>query len=193
MTILGYALASSYDIRNELEQASGGAAWPYIKLQDFVANIVKMSIILASLGSFLLLIFGGIRYITSAGDKVGTQHAKETITAAMVGLIIVVGSYAAASTLGYILGFPLTSFKWPEAPRGSVVGVTCTSSSWCETKHGHKPTYGGCSTSWTCHPSVCGGWPILGDCCQEFCSTGCQWIPDPSNPTCCSSTGGCHP
>ena len=48
-----------------------------------------MASIAAALAAFFYLILGGFQWITSGGDKAGTEAAREKITAAFIGLAIV--------------------------------------------------------------------------------------------------------
>ena len=55
---------------------------------------LKVILVVAALVSFVYLVIGGIRWITSGGDKEGTAKAQSTITAALIGLIIVFAAWA---------------------------------------------------------------------------------------------------
>ncbi len=52
----------------------------------------------------IYLMYGGIKWITSRGDKVGVESARKHIVAAVIGLIIVAGSFFALTTVFRILG-----------------------------------------------------------------------------------------
>ncbi len=184
------------NVTEQLNRVGGGSTpWPYQNISQFLVNILALAIGVAGVGSFFLLLYGGIRYITSAGDKLGRQHAREVIKAAIVGLVIVVGSYAVATTLGKVLGFNPTNVTIPAAPRGTsgIPGGVCVNAGQCEAAHTHKPSYRGCSTSWECVSPQPGGCtsPRQADCCQEFCrGSGCDWD-DPVQWNCCTDTGVC--
>jgi|GEM_PF-595321 len=67
--------------------------------------ILRVVIILAILIVFGFLIFGGIEYITSGGEKSKTESARNKITAAIVGLVILAASYAVFLLLWKFFGF----------------------------------------------------------------------------------------
>ncbi len=192
-----YAQGSIESELGRLSGLSGGKPWPYQNISQFISNLITFAVAIAGVGSFILLLYGGIRYISSAGDKTGTQSAKETITAAIVGLVIVVGSYTIATTLGTVLGFDPVNITIPSAPISENGGggdeATCTSnggSAWCQSTHtaDHKPVTIGCSTAWSCEPSS--GDAGEDDGCLEKCNgTGCVW--DSPQWNCCTNTGGC--
>ncbi len=52
----------------------------------------------------IFLIVGGIRYITSGGSKEGTEAARNMITNAVIGFIVVIGAFAIRVIMGRLLG-----------------------------------------------------------------------------------------
>lgn len=63
--------------------------------------------LLFALGGILMVIFlimGGVRYITSGGDKAQAQQAREMITNALIGIIIIGSSYAIATLIKTLFG-----------------------------------------------------------------------------------------
>lgn len=69
-----------------------------------VSAIVGSLIIIAALLAFLYLILGGISWITSGGDKAGMESARNKITHAIVGLIIVGAAWAIMVLVQNFLG-----------------------------------------------------------------------------------------
>mgnify|MGYP001577336372 CR=1 FL=1 len=67
-----------------------------------VGTIVELSLVLAILLAFIYLLIGGIKWITSQGDKQGLANAKSTVTYAIIGLIMAFLSFA---ILGFISNF----------------------------------------------------------------------------------------
>jgi hypothetical protein len=68
-----------------------------IKITDFgalVGALVGVLLIVSALLAFFYLILGGIQWITSGGDKAGMEAARNKITHAIVGLIIVGAAWA---------------------------------------------------------------------------------------------------
>ncbi|HSX08578.1 MAG TPA: hypothetical protein VLF93_00305 [Candidatus Saccharimonadales bacterium] len=53
-----------------------------------VGSIIQVLLIIAILACLFFLVFGGIRYIMSGGDKGGIDQARGTIRAALIGLVI---------------------------------------------------------------------------------------------------------
>jgi hypothetical protein len=78
-----------------------------IKITDvgqLISAAVGTVLIIASLLAFLYLILGGIKWITSGGDKAGMEEARNKITHAIVGLIIVGAAWAIMSLVQNFLG-----------------------------------------------------------------------------------------
>lgn len=62
-------------------------------LSTIIPSIINTALFIAFITALLFLIIGGVRWITSGGDKEATGKAKGTVTAALVGLAIVLGSW----------------------------------------------------------------------------------------------------
>jgi len=65
-----------------------------ISVPGIITTVIKLVLVVAALIAFFFLVFGGIKWITSGGDKEGTAKAQGTITAALVGLVIVFAAWA---------------------------------------------------------------------------------------------------
>lgn len=68
-------------------------------------GLISFVMIIAAILVFLYLIWGGIEWITSGGDKGKTESARNKITAAVIGLIVVAASYAILTLALNFLGF----------------------------------------------------------------------------------------
>lgn len=74
----------------------------------FLPNLIGFLFVVASIIAFFLLIAGAIRFLTSGGDKAGTEAAKEQITHALVGLFLVFAAYAIIGIVGAFFNMDLT-------------------------------------------------------------------------------------
>lgn len=59
----------------------------------FIANFYQFALIIAGVLAFGVIVYGGIRYMTSAGNPSGQSDAKEWIEAALLGLLLLAGAY----------------------------------------------------------------------------------------------------
>jgi hypothetical protein len=78
-----------------------------IKITDIgklISSLVGLLLILSALIAFIYLILGGISWITSGGDKAAMEGARNKITHAIVGLIIVGAAWAVMILVQNFLG-----------------------------------------------------------------------------------------
>lgn len=70
-----------------------------------LSGVLTFVMVLAALLVFFYLIWGGIEWITSGGDKGKTESARNKITAAIIGIIVLAASYAILQLVLNFLGF----------------------------------------------------------------------------------------
>ncbi len=73
-------------------------------LGELISAATGALLIIAALLAFFYLILGGIQWITSGGDKAGMEAARNKITHAVVGLIIVGAAWAIMILVQNFLG-----------------------------------------------------------------------------------------
>lgn len=78
------------------------------KVWVIVMNIVQWLIIAGGYVSLYFIIWGGFKYITSAGDPQKVTGAKGAITNAVIGLVIVLASVAIVRTIQASIGGVIT-------------------------------------------------------------------------------------
>jgi hypothetical protein len=76
-------------------------------ISTFIGAILQLMFIIAGILVFVFLVWGGVQWITSGGDKAQTQAARDRITAALVGLAIVALAYAITRLLELFFGFTI--------------------------------------------------------------------------------------
>lgn len=74
----------------------------FTDIGSLISKALNFVLIIGALLVFMYLIWGGIEWITSGGDKGKTESARNKITAAIVGLIVLASSWA---ILLLVLGF----------------------------------------------------------------------------------------
>jgi hypothetical protein len=70
-------------------------------LTTSIGGIIDTLFIVAGAVAVLIMVIGGIRYITSTGDSKRIQAAKDTILYAIMGLVVVI---LARSIVGFVIG-----------------------------------------------------------------------------------------
>ena len=74
-----------------------------------VSGGIKLVLIIAAILFFFMLVVGGIRWILSGGDKANTETARNQITAALVGLVIVFSAWAIIQLIQVFFGVNILS------------------------------------------------------------------------------------
>lgn len=69
-----------------------------------IRSFIQFALVIAGVIFFFMLVIGGIRWILSGGDKAQTEAARNQITAALVGLVIVFAAWAIASLIQALFG-----------------------------------------------------------------------------------------
>lgn len=72
-----------------------------------IKGAVQGALLVSALLVFMYLIWGGIQWITSGGDKGKTQEARDRITAALVGLAVVASAWAVMLIIQYFFGISI--------------------------------------------------------------------------------------
>lgn len=69
-----------------------------------ISNAIGVALIIAGILVFVFLVWGGIQWITSGGDKGKTEEARSRITAALIGLAVVAAAWAVMLLVQYFFG-----------------------------------------------------------------------------------------
>jgi hypothetical protein len=72
-----------------------------------IKGAVQGALLVSALMVFMFLIWGGIQWISSGGDKGKTQEARDRITAALVGLAVVASAWAVMLIIQYFFGIDI--------------------------------------------------------------------------------------
>lgn len=65
-------------------------------------NVANAFLLFAGVVALFIIVWAGIRFITSGGDAKQMQSARSMITYAIIGLIVVLSSYAIIFFIGYL-------------------------------------------------------------------------------------------
>ena len=78
-------------------------------------NIVSAALLLGGVTALIFLIWGGFKLLRSQGDQKQVQGARQTITYALIGLILIFLSFFIINTIATLTGFEciktLSSFQ----------------------------------------------------------------------------------
>ena len=85
-----------------------------ITIATIISALIILVLIIAALIFFFMLVWGGIKYITSGGDKDSVGKARSRIINALIGLAVLAIAFALFQVAGQFLGFNVLNFNIPE-------------------------------------------------------------------------------
>jgi hypothetical protein len=81
-----------------------------IKPYSLILNAVGAILSLAAIAVFVMLIIGGYKYLTSAGNPKAIESAEKTLTSAIIGIILVALSFLILRLIEEFTGAEVTNF-----------------------------------------------------------------------------------
>ena len=95
-------------------QTIGTVEVPTLKcLEGVYRQILTVVLSIAVLALFIMLITGGFRYLTSKGDPKAAQTARQTMTYAMIGIVLLVLAYIGFALIKVFTGVDVFKFEIP--------------------------------------------------------------------------------
>lgn len=89
------------NIKNSLFQGTqlenfqiGGAGGSTDFLAHFLPSFIGLLLTFGAIAFFFMLLWGAVSWILSGGDKAHLEAAKSRITSAIVGMVLLIGSFA---------------------------------------------------------------------------------------------------
>lgn len=86
-----------------------------LTVPSLVSGLIRLVLMVAALVFFFILVVGGIKWIVSGGDKAQTESARNQITAALVGLVIVFAAWAILKLIQTFFGIDILQLSLPSA------------------------------------------------------------------------------
>ncbi|HSD98922.1 MAG TPA: pilin [Patescibacteria group bacterium] len=87
-------------------------------LGKVITNGINFLFVVAAMLALVFLVLGGVKWLTSQGEKEGVNKARETIVAAIVGLVIIFLSYLIVNfVLNLFAGVSLFNLTLPTLTR----------------------------------------------------------------------------
>jgi len=80
-------------------------------LECIVQAILNVAFRLAGLAVFIMLIWGGFKYLTAGGDPKKSEEAYKTLTYALMGLALIIISWFVLLLIKEFTGIDVTVFK----------------------------------------------------------------------------------
>lgn len=85
-----------------------------LTVPGIISGLIRGTLVIAAIIFFFILVVGGIKWIASGGDKGATEGARNQITAALVGLVIVFAAWAIVQLIETFFGVNIFELKIPE-------------------------------------------------------------------------------
>ncbi len=100
---------------SQIEIAPGGnfGGLLNITVVSIIQGAINLVLIGAALVFFFVLVIGGIQWITSGGDKAGSESARKRITNALIGLAIVFAAWAIIQLIQTLFGVNIVNLTIP--------------------------------------------------------------------------------
>lgn len=76
-------------------------------ITNIISSIIGVMTITAGVWFIFQFLVGGFNWITSGGDKAKLQQARDRLTNAFIGLIIVIGGWAILALAGQFFGYKI--------------------------------------------------------------------------------------
>ena len=121
--IIGQVFGQSPSLENTYPTIPGAQQLKTIDISfpAYLKYIYNLSIVIAGVFSFVLLAWGGLRYLFSAGKPGRMTDAKEQITASLLGLLLIFASFLIVNTINPELTqlkllLPIAHFSAPAPP-----------------------------------------------------------------------------
>ena len=86
-----------------------------VTITSIISALVVLVMIIAALVFFFMLVIGGIKWIMSGGDKAQAESARNQITAALIGLVIVFAAWAIVNLIDLFFGVNIMSLTFQSA------------------------------------------------------------------------------
>lgn len=112
-TVQVYAVDNNLNPCKNVTDKALAAACKTQDLGKVIGFVVTIAFVLAVLIALIFLLWGGIKWITSGGDKAGVEGARNQIIAAVIGLIIVFLSFFILNLVLGLFGLSLFELELP--------------------------------------------------------------------------------
>jgi hypothetical protein len=90
-------------ITNPLSKSYGNVIDTKGGLIGLLTNLLRLIFVVAGIYAFLNIILAGYQYMSAAGDTKALSAAWARIWQTLLGLVIIVGSFALAALFGYLI------------------------------------------------------------------------------------------
>src|SRR3989339_416982 len=80
-----------------------------ILFSELLPNIIGLILVFGAVAFFFMLLWGAVSWIISGGDKAHIESAKSRITSALIGLILLLSTFAIVKLIEAFFGIDILS------------------------------------------------------------------------------------
>lgn len=100
-------LAQATEITNPVVTARFGSGTPSVAFANMIVMVWRTAITLGSLAVLVMLVMGGLGWITAGGDKGKIEQSRDRMTQSVIGLLVLIGTLAISVFIGNAFGINL--------------------------------------------------------------------------------------
>jgi len=78
-----------------------------LSVDGIISGAISLVLIVVALVFFFILVFGGLKWVTSGGDEKKVTEARAQLTNALIGLAIVFAAWAIMKLIGTVFGITI--------------------------------------------------------------------------------------
>ncbi len=86
-----YVANTAEEAKSGVDAVGGSGAPP---LTDFIKSVINIILYITGIIAVIMVIIGGIKYVTSSGDAQAITSAKNTILYAIIGVVVAIMAFA---------------------------------------------------------------------------------------------------
>lgn len=107
-----------------VKQGLPGATGAPTATGDFITLVLQGILVIAALAVFIFLIWGAFEYITAGGEKGKVESARNKITGAIIGLIVLAATIPIFILMQRLLGIDVINFASDSSRTSQTPGIT---------------------------------------------------------------------
>lgn len=108
-----YSLSSYNPVYAQITNPTAPTFANRFGLAQLIAVLWKTAFLVGGIVTLVYIFLGGLTWITSGGDKAGSEKAKSMITDAVIGIVVLAGSFALIKFIDSVLGTDILNPQFP--------------------------------------------------------------------------------
>lgn len=97
----------------DIQPKNNFSALANLSAAGIVSGAISLVMVVVALAFFFMLIWGGLKWVTSEGDQKAVEAARNQITNALIGLAIVFAAWAIVKLIQTVFGINILQLEIP--------------------------------------------------------------------------------